>query len=378
MKPKHILFLSSWYPSRLRPFAGDFVQRHAWAASRLNQISVLHAAKQENLGQVYEVDVKEGIIKEVVVYYKHSWFRPLNYIRRLIALKKGLKHIEDFHLVHLNVTYPAGVFAPYLKFFKNKKYVITEHWTGFRKDLFRQINFLERILIKFILKNSEKLLPVSQDLGKSMQSVSGNKPFEVIPNVIDTDLFVPDLNLYEKKICRFLHLSNLKSDHKNILGMLNVAKRLADEQFQFEFHIGGNGSLKEIEKFIADNHLELQIQVFGTLQYNEVPAKMNAYDCFVLFSNYENQPCVQTESYSCGVPFIGSDVGGIPEFLPEGFGIIVRKGNEDDLYEAMKEVINGKKFASKEAMHQYARDHFSYETIARRFDEVYKKVLNES
>src|SRR5690606_27413712 len=101
----------------------------------------------------------------------------------------------DFDLVHLNVTYPAGVFALYLKFFKNKKYVITEHWTGFRKDLFRQINFLERILIKFILRNSEKLLPVSRDLGKSMQIVSGNKAFEVIPNVIDTDSFVPDLNL---------------------------------------------------------------------------------------------------------------------------------------------------------------------------------------
>src|SRR5690606_37981236 len=126
MNPKkHILFLSSWYPSRLRPFAGDFVQRHAWAASRLNQISVLHAIKEEGLKGTYETDVQEGIIKEVVVYYKHCKFRPWNYVRRLIALNRGLNHIGNFDLVHLNVTYPAGVFALYLKFFKHKKYVIT-------------------------------------------------------------------------------------------------------------------------------------------------------------------------------------------------------------------------------------------------------------
>src|SRR5690606_41909957 len=130
--------------------------------------------------------------------------------------------------------------------------------------------------------------------------------------------------------------------------------------------------------FIEENNLDNTVQTFGTLQYSEVPAKMNSYDCSVLFSNYEHQPYVQTESFSCGVPFIGSDVGGIPEFLPEGFGIIVRKGNEEDLYEAMKQVINGKEFATKEEMHRYAQNHFSYGTIARRFDEVYKQVLNES
>ncbi|SMC35305.1 glycosyltransferase [Moheibacter sediminis] len=379
MQRKNILFVSSWYPSRVYPFNGDFVQRHALAASLLNEISVLHAIKDENLNQNYEIEIKEGKIKEgkikeVIVYYKNSRFRPWNYIRRLIALKKGFKHISNFDLVHLNVSHPAGIFVLYLKIIKGKKYVITEHWTGFRKDLFQKVNFLERILIKLILKNASKLLPVSTDLGKSMLNASGNKPVEVIPNVVFTEFFKP----LEKNnpIKKFLHLSSLKYDHKNIRGMLNVAKKLADEGLEFEFHLGGTGSREDMHQFIQKNNLEKHIFTFGELSHDKVPDKMNDYDTFVLFSNYENQPCVQAESFASGLSFIGTDVGGIKEFLPESFGFLIEKGNEQQLYEAMKKTIQGKKFASKEEMSAYADSVFSPQVIAKRFDKVYKEILN--
>lgn len=374
MPRKHILFVSSWYPSRIHPFNGDFVQRHALAVSSLNDISVLHSIKDENLSQNYKIEISEGKIKEVIVYYKNSSFGPWNYIRRLIALEKGFKHIPEFDLVHLNVTHPAGIFALYLKLIKGKKYVITEHWTGFRKDLFQKVNFIERIFIKLILKNASKLLPVSADLGRSMLNVSGKMPIEVIPNVVFTELFNPSERINSLK--KFLHLSSLKYDHKNIQGMLNVAKRLADEGFQFEFHIGGTGSRDEMHKFIQKNNLQYHIYTFGELSYEQVPYKMSGYDTFVLFSNYENQPCVQAESFASGLSFIGTDVGGIKEFLPENFGFLIEKGNEEELYNAIKSIIEGKEFASKEEMSEYAEKNFSPQIIAARFDKVYNEILN--
>lgn len=374
MKHKHILFLSSWYPSRIHPFNGDFVQRHAMAASMKNEISVLHAIKDENLNQTYEIELKENEITEVVVYYKNSKFRPWNYVRRLTALKKGMKHIKDFDLVHLNVSYPAGIFMLYLNFFKGKKYVITEHWTGFRKDLFEKVNFIEKVFIKLILKNASKLLPVSADLGESMLRVSPKSRVEVIPNVVFTNLFQPQERNHSVK--KFLHLSSLKYDHKNIQGMLNVAKKLSDDGMKFEFHLGGTGSLNEIHSFIEDNNLGECIFTFSELSYEQVPDKMSQYDTFVLFSNYENQPCVQAESFASGLSFIGTDVGGIKEFLPKNFGFLIEKGNEEQLYEAMKKVIENEKFAAPKEMFEYAEGNFSPEIIAQRFDQVYKEVLN--
>src|SRR5690606_38643911 len=174
---------------------------------------------------------------------------------------------------------------------------------------------------------------------------------------------------------KFLHLSSLKNDHKNIQGMLNIVKKLVEDKLDFEFHIGGTGDAHSIEEFSSNHHLEKTIFTFSALQYNQVAQKLNQFDAFILFSNYENQPCVQSESFACGLPFIATNVGGIAEFFPENFGIILEKGDEEGLFNAMKEVITGKEFAEKYEMHQYAVNNFSSQVLAQRFDKVYNQVL---
>lgn len=377
MKPKHILFLASWYPNRKSPFAGDFIQRHALAVSSQNKVTVLHATRNDAQQKSYEISENQKIIKEITVYYKGSFFRPFNYFKRLIALYKGLKLVESYDLVHLNVTYPAGVFALFLKFFKKKKYVITEHWTGFRDDKFRKINPVERSLIQLILSHCEVLMPVSTDLANNIRQNTGfKKEIKIIPNIVDTLNFRPRTEPKPTHTkTRFLHLSSLNEQQKNITGMLNVAKRLAEENHSFEFYIGGNGDLKLIQDFITNNELQEFLFPVSSLPYEKVGELMNQSDCFVLFSNYETQSCVRLESFSCGLPFIGTNIGGVNEFFPDDFGILVEKGNEEELFDAMRKVIEGKKFAEKEEMHQYAVNEFSVASISKKFNVIYEKVL---
>lgn len=373
---KNILFLSSWYPNKNSPFAGDFIERHAKAVSLLNNVTVLHATRNDNQKKEFDVVLKENDLKVITVYYRGSFFQPLNFFKRLIALNRGYKKVEKVDLIHLNVSYPAGLFALLLKLKNNTKYVITEHWTGFRKDKFQKISFPERFFIKQILKYSQKILPVSQDLANSMLQVYPKKEVEIVPNVVDTQIFSFNNQKTANSVKKFLHLSSLKDEHKNITGMLNVSKRLLEDGFVFEFHIGGTGSKDLIENFKLQNNIGNAIKYFPAISYQDVPIKMKEYDCFVLFSNYENQPCVQGESFAAGLPFIGTDVGGIKEFLPENFGFLIEKGNENELYDALKKVILGHKFVSKEEMNLYAEDNFSYRKIAQKFDEIYNDVLN--
>lgn len=383
-RKKHILFLSSWYPSRILPDNGDFIQRHAKAASLCNRITVLHAIKDPNLQEKFERyeaktngETTEGNeLREIIIYFRPSSFRPFNFLRKIQAYLIGLKEIETFDLVHLHVTYPAGIIALYLKFFKNKKYVITEHWTGFRAGAFAKLPIGERLAIKTILENASVILPVSDDLRKQLINIAPNVKSAIIPNVINTRVFSAkkqQKTAFQRK--RFLHISNLQNEHKNISGMLNVALRLIQEGFDFEFHIGGNGDWQNIQRFIEQHNIGDKVFTFGRLQHTEVAEKMQTSDCFILFSNYENQPCVQIESFASGTAVIATKVGGIAEFFPENFGFLVDKGDENALYEAMKKVIEGKKFASQETMSQYAIQHFSQLEIAKQFDDVYNKVV---
>ena len=41
-KKLHILFLCGWYPSRISPNNGDFIERHANSIQQLHKVSVVH------------------------------------------------------------------------------------------------------------------------------------------------------------------------------------------------------------------------------------------------------------------------------------------------------------------------------------------------
>ena len=108
----------------------------------------------------------------------------------------------------------------------------------------------------------------------------------------------------------------------------------------------------------------------------EVSDKMRESNGFILFSDYENFPCVLLESLSTGTPVIATKVGGIPEIINEKNGILISK-NENELYEAMKNVLQKKiLFDNPENLHRYIENNFSMKIIAQKFDEIYRKVLN--
>lgn len=374
---KHILFLTSWYPDKILIDNGDFIQRHAQAVSQLNDVTVVHAIKDPQLkSHKFELEIKEKKrLKEVIIYFKPAPIRALNLVYQIQAYLEGIKHVKNFDIIHLNVVYPAGLVAVYLKHRFKIPIVLTEHWTGLHSNKFKQLAKYKKIAIQRILDNVDLVLPVSQHLGESLKMINPKIKYEVIPNVVDIEIFTPKKQSQSKKI-KFLHLSHLGDHHKNISGMLNVAKRLAENNYDFEFLIGGNGDSQPIIQFIKANNLEDYIYTFGRLEHHAVIKKMHDADCFVLFSRYENQPCVQAEAFACGLPIIATNVGGIKEFLPDNFGILIESESEQQLYNAMADVIKGKSFAKVEEMHTYAHKHFSKENIAKRYNQVYNRIIN--
>lgn len=374
---KHILFLASWYPNRILLDNGDFIQRHAQAIALGYEITVVHALKDEQLKEKYLVtdSVNRGV-REIIVYFRPSFFSPLNLLFLVQAFLLGVKRVKLFDVIHLHVTYPAGLVALFLKRKYKKHLVLTEHWTAYSPENFRTLALYKRFLIRQILKKVDYLAAVSKNLEEKVKKVYPIQKTQVIPNVVNVAAF----GVYgkgDRSTPAFLHVSHLGYEHKNIQGMLNVAKRLSDDGYNFCFNIGGNGDLEPIKEFVKEHHLETKINVFGRLVHAEVCEKMNQADCFILFSNYENQPCVQIEAFACGLPVIATDVGGISEFFPKDFGYIVQKGDEEVLYQKMVLVIKGVSFARKDEMNAYAKNHFSVEVIAKQYSQIYQELLKE-
>ena len=140
--------------------------------------------------------------------------------------------------------------------------------------------------------------------------------------------------------------------------------------------IGGDGDVETLNKLIKECKAENFIKTFPMITLREVSDKMRESNGFILFSDYENFPCVLLESLSTGTPVIATKVGGIPEIVNEKNGILISK-NENELYEAMKNVLQKKiLFDNPENLHRYIENNFSMKIIAQKFDEIYRKVLN--
>jgi glycosyltransferase involved in cell wall biosynthesis len=94
----------------------------------------------------------------------------------------------------------------------------------------------------------------------------------------------------------------------------------------------------------------------------------------VLFSFYENQPCVILESLCSGLPVIATRVGGIPELIQDDNGLLVDAGNEEQLLQAMKTMIQKEKNYDRKKISSLASARFSYEYVGKDICSVYDSV----
>lgn len=374
MKNKlHILFLCGWYPSKILPTNGDFIQRHAEAVALNNNVSVLHIISDKNLKVGYEIEQKEINGISVNIGYLKATKNPiLKLFRFWKAYLLLLKKINPFDVVHLNETYPFGLFALHLKWVKKIPFIISEHWTGYHFLTKKNISLGRQIISKIIINKACFVCPVSNDLGISMQKNGLKGNYKTIPNVVNTSIFKPT---EEKKInFNIIHTSSLLEKQKNISGMLKVAKKLEEEigHFTWKFIGGDSEPFKQLIHQL--DFKKSSIEFYSHIDQPELVKHLQHASIFVLFSNYENLPCVILESFACGIPVIATDVGGIKEYFPSEFGTLIPKGNETELLNTLLALYHANT-PNPQKMQAYAKQNFSKKAIENQFSNLYQKCI---
>jgi len=389
-KSHQILFIASWYPNADNQNWGIFIKRHAEAIAKFKEIVVLHVSSKENIGQTYNISIsQQEALTTVLVFYKKVRINIpvvkniLNLIRYIWATLQGLKIIfKDFGypiLVHVNVIFPAGIVALLLKWYKNIPYIITEHWTCFLPEDGNYTKFSNKKTIKAIARNSSLITTVSENLKAAMIKHQFENNYQVIPNVVDTDLFSnnspsPNQNQQPKTI---VHVSSLDERQKNVTGILNTIEKLSLKRNDFILRIIGNGSEKMALEDRADklNLLNKVIFLEGNKTPQELSSILKASDIFLLFSNYENLPCTMLEALACGLPVIATHTGGIPEHISIDRGILVTPKDEKGLFSAIDKMLDTYQDYDPQLLRQYAVDNFSYDKVGAAFSKLYDQIL---
>lgn len=382
----HVLFLPRWYPHRYDPMPGLFIKRHAEALTQFANISVIYVHPDLNLKENYQIEsTKESKIETIRVYYRKrngllsSFFNSLGFLRANLKAFQTLKKQHGLpNLIHVHVLSRHALIAQFFKLKYGIPFLITEHWTRYLKENRTYKGNLRMYFTNWLGKQAGAILPVTNNLQSAMEDCNiQNSNYKVIPNVVDTDLFIPGKNKEQTSMKRFVNISCFTDTQKNISGILRVLKRLKSihENFTFIF-IGEGEDFKSLQAYAESLDLNHSVKFTGLLEGEKVVSQLQSADAMVMFSNYENLPVVILESLSCGIPVISTDTGGISEHLTKSNGELIEIGNEEALFFAMQGILIQTKEYNQDSIRQYAVDNFSKEIIGKSIYEVYLRILN--
>lgn len=360
------------------------MQKHAECVAFYSNVAALHVRSDSEMSSVYDVvqETKNNVFT-VNVYYKKNNFLPglstiikaQRYLKgHFIGYKIIKKHFGKPDLIHLNIINTAGIIALLWKFFFKIPYIITEHSTSFLDQNQYKKN-TSHFFTKICAAYAERVCPVSEDLANAMKAKGMKGIYTVVPNVVDTQLFQIFGEKQNIKF-QFIHISTLKEEQKNISGIIRTVAKLSLQRSDFELHIVHENENALEAKSLSKKFKILDEKIFfeGPKSTSGVAEILSKSDCLLLFSNYENLPCVIVESMACGIPVISTNVGGISEHVNASNGILIEPKDEEKLLNEMNEMMEKSKKYSAVKIRKYAIENFSYEAVGKKFQEIYQQI----
>ncbi len=289
-------------------------------------------------------------------------------------------------IVHTHTWYAnlAGFFAKKLH---NSKLVSTVHsleplrpWK--REQISRGYN-LSVWMEETGLKNSDAIIAVSQEMKEDIMRVYGirDEKIEVIHNGIDTQTFRP--------VVRRKMLDNLgiNEDYVLFVGRLTRQKgidSLIESSTKMEAKIllvtGKEDSKETYEHYrrLIEGRDNI-IWIHRHLKVNELVELYSHAAVFVAPSIYEPFGIINLEAMACETPVVASRVGGIKEIVRDGVdGYLVEPGNADELAEKVNKLLRDEELRREMGKNGRERaKEFSWDKIARRTYELYRRVVDE-
>ena len=377
----NILHIASWYPSRISPQNGNFIERHIEAIGQLTHSYVLHVVSDPHVEKREIINSKNTDYQSVtVIYPKGNIFNrfALNKKAHRIGYQEVKSLCSKFDLVHVHVMFPAIAFAKELASEMNIPIVVTEHATAYHDHHPVTYNLWQRLFLKRYGRNVKRYFPVSKDLQKSMMKKGIRGDYQVIPNVVNTDLFLPAVKGTKSDTFHFIHISSLKDEHKNVSGLLSVFAEVASEHPQARLTIIGNDHHEQIQRYIHLLKMVNQVDLLKEIPIEEVAHHLQQSHALLLFSNYENAPCVISEAHCVGLPVIATKVGGISEMVDDSNGLLVASGDVFGMYAAMCKMIESYDRFDPQAIHKASAEKYGYDEVGGQYLAAIKEVLHRN
>lgn len=296
----------------------------------------------------------------------------------LFSLFKLLKYIKEknIEIVHAN-TRVTQVLACLIQKYSGRPYVSTCH--GFFKP-----KFFRRLFPCW----GQRVIAISQQVSDHLRDdfKVENEKIRIIHNGIDLSRFPVQDSLVKSAAKEKFGLQGAKvigiiarlSDVKGHIYLIQAMQKVLEEIPDARLLIIGEGREKRKLLDLA-RQLGIEGSIFFMASAEDTFEVLSAMDVFVMPSLKEGLGLSLMEAMACGIPVIGSDVGGIKTLIENGEnGLLVAPADPDGLFRAILELLQDNLKAKDlgEKGRIFIHKNFSQEPMVLKTEEVYRECLN--
>jgi len=381
----HVLLLNYEFP----PAGGGA----GFATYNIGRELVQMGVKVDVLTSSIEDEVDGAILDGMTIHRVPSWRKGIHDCGMLgaysyvgFALRKRQKLLKStkYDLEHFFFSLPTGILSLSPIRRRKQPYIVSLRGSdvpGY--DLFNQkLEKVHKVLLpltRSIWRNASAVVALSQGLKDIALKAAPTQEIDIISNGIEIDHFYPATRVEKKQEepLKLITVSRLL-ERKGIHHLLEAIAK--PDPLPVTLTIVGTGSYEdELQKVCTELGLNDRVKFTGFIRRDELPELYRQHDVFALPSQTESFGLVFAEAMSCGLPILGTFVGGIPELVRhETDGILVNPAQPGEIRESLKKMLNDpeKTIAMGIAARQRIEEKYAWRVIAEKYLECYQKVLS--
>ena len=324
-----------------------------------------------------------GIIPNIKSSFLAKMQMPLLIVTEFFASFSIIKR-DNIDLIHAHWILPQGVVGVFLKKLFKKPLLVTIHGS----DLFPLKNRLFKILQDFAMKNADYVtvnsIATRDELTKRFPKYSAK--IRTIPMGVDTKIF------RNRKVIRPRKYANNKlllfvgrlSEQKGLQYLIDSMQDISKYDARVKLLVIGTGPYEWVlREKVKSKGLEENVEFLGSLPTSDVANYYNLCDIFILPSissktGTEALGLSLLEAMASGCAVIGTNVGGIPYTIKDGYnGILVMEKDHNEISRGIITLLKDKKksqILGRNAA-KFVRENYSWEKISKDFIKLYKDLL---
>jgi len=235
-------------------------------------------------------------------------------------------------------------------------------------------------VIRATLFRANAVVALGESRAASLRNIAPTTRISVIPNAVR-----PVRRRVQPGLGKPVHVVFLGriGERKGTFRLLDAWAELAvDPDFgagkSAILTLAGDGEVEQAMHRVGQLNLTDSVEVRGWLSEDEVGHLLDNAQVLVLPSRNEGQPMAVLEAMARGLCVVSSGVGGLPEMIGGGCGVIVPPYDIEAIASALRLVVHDHELRARYGAAAYTRavSQFDVDTVWRQLDALYREVAS--